>query len=48
MGQDRADIDDLPTIFDGGNQPKIIPPNVEHGVLSDNIRVPEIPAHSGK
>jgi hypothetical protein len=48
MGQDRADIYNLPLVFDRGNQPEVISPDVEDRVFSGNIRVPEIPAHSGK
>jgi hypothetical protein len=45
MGEDLADIHNLPFVFDGGNQSKLIPADVEDCILSDNVRVPEVLAY---
>jgi hypothetical protein len=45
VSEDLTDINNLPFVFDGGNQSEPIPADVEDCVLSDNVRLPEIPAH---
>jgi hypothetical protein len=45
MSKDLADINNLPFVFDSGNQAELIPADVKNCVLSDNVRVPEIPPH---
>jgi hypothetical protein len=44
MSKDLTDINNLPFVFDSGNQSELIPADVEDCVLSDNVRVPEIRA----
>jgi hypothetical protein len=48
MSEDLTDINNLPLVFDSGNQSELIPADVEDRVLSNNVRVPEIPAHVGE
>jgi hypothetical protein len=45
MSKDLTDINNLPFVFDSGNQSEFIPADVEDCALSDKVRVPEIPAH---
>jgi hypothetical protein len=46
MSKDLTDINNLPFVFDSGNQSELIPADVEDCVRSDNVRVPENPPHA--